>query len=89
MESPVLPSYSMPKALICERCASAVRRRFRGLFARDWASCDLSLAEREVNASATRLGSKRSRAGVKDGMVARRRLYFTEAEALEAAGLRE
>ena len=27
--------------------------------------------------------------GVKDGMVARRRLYFTEAEALEAAGLSE
>ena len=27
--------------------------------------------------------------GVKDGMVARRRLYFTEAEALEAVGLPE
>ena len=27
--------------------------------------------------------------GIKDGMVARRRLYFTEADALEAAGLSE
>jgi hypothetical protein len=27
--------------------------------------------------------------GVKDGMVARRRLYFTEAEALDAAGISE